>query len=190
MNRQKKTSLRTRLLLLVTFIVLLGYALTLTLLSRQSSAMQYRTALQYTTQLAISEGSKATHNLEQGLDVARTLAQALGGMKITGLADRAQANALLKGVLNANPEFLGVWTGWEPDAFDAKTANTPACPATTPLAATCPPGIAAATAPPYKSSHWSITTNLALATFINWPKPADKKPCWSPIPINWPAKPC
>ena len=39
MNRQKKTSLRTRLLLLVTFIVLLGYALTLTLLSRQSSAM-------------------------------------------------------------------------------------------------------------------------------------------------------
>ena len=116
-------SLRTRLLLLVTFIVLLGYALTLTLLSRQSSAMQYRTALQYTTQLAISEGSKATHNLEQGLDVARTLAQALGGMKITGLADRAQANALLKGVLNANPEFLGVWTGWEPDAFDGQDSE-------------------------------------------------------------------
>ena len=115
--------MRTRLLLLVTFIVLLGYALTLTLLSRQSSAMQYRTALQYTTQLAISEGSKATHNLEQGLDVARTLAQALGGMKITGLADRAQANALLKGVLNANPEFLGVWTGWEPDAFDGQDSE-------------------------------------------------------------------
>jgi methyl-accepting chemotaxis protein len=120
MTHQKNMSLRTRLLLLVTCIVLLGFAITLTLLSRQTSTMQYQTALQYTTQMAISEGDKATHNLDQGMDVARTLAQALGGMKAAGVAHRAQADALIKGVLSGNPEFLGVWTGWEPDAFDGQ----------------------------------------------------------------------
>ena len=128
MSRQKNMSLRTRLLLLVTFIVLLGYALTLTLLSRQTSTMQQQTALQYTTQMAISEGAKATRSLEQGLDAARTLAQALGGMKTAGLADRAQADALLKGVLSGNPDFLAVWTAWEPDAFDGQDGAHPGLP--------------------------------------------------------------
>ena len=120
MTRQKNMSLRTRLLLLATFIVLLGYALTLTLLSRQTSTMQHQTALQYTTQLATNEGAKATRKLEEGLNTARTLAQALGGMKTAGLANRAQADALIKGLISSNPDFLGVWTGWEPDAFDGQ----------------------------------------------------------------------
>ena len=120
MTRQKNMSLRTRLLLLATFIVLLGYALTLTLLSRQTSTMQHQTALQYTTQLATNEGAKATRKLEEGLNTARALAQALGGMKTAGLANRAQADALIKGLISSNPDFLGVWTGWEPDAFDGQ----------------------------------------------------------------------
>ena len=120
MTRQKTMSLRTRLLLLVSFIVLLGYAITLTLLSRQTSMLQYNTALQYTTQLAISEGMKVANTLDHGLDAARTLAQALGGMKQAGLTERSHADALLKGVLSGNPEFLTVWTAWEPNAFDGQ----------------------------------------------------------------------
>ena len=120
MTDPQKMSLRTRLLLLVSFIVLLGFAITLTLLSRQTSTMQQHTALQYTTQLATSEGSKAARNLEQGLDAARTLAQALAGLKTADRADRATADALLKGVAEGNPAFLAVWTGWEPDAFDGQ----------------------------------------------------------------------
>ena len=58
MSRKKTMSLRTRLLLLVSFIVLLGFAITLTLLSRQTGKLQHRTALQYTTQLAANEGAK------------------------------------------------------------------------------------------------------------------------------------
>ena len=120
MTRQKTMSLRTRLLLLVSFIVLLGYAITLTLLSRQTSTLQYNTALQYTAQLATSEGMKVANTLDHGLDAARTLAQALGGMKQAGLTERAHADALLKGVLSGNPEFLTVWTAWEPNAFDGQ----------------------------------------------------------------------
>ena len=128
MTRQKNMSLRTRLLLLVSAIVLLGFAITLTLLSRQTSTLQYDTALRYTTQLATNEGNKAARTLELGLDTARTLAHALTGLKAAGLTERAGADALLKGVLNDNPGFLAVWTVWEPDAFDGQDstyANTP-----------------------------------------------------------------
>ncbi len=128
MTRQKNTSLRTRLLLLVSAIVLLGFAITLTLVSRQTSTLQYQTSLQYTTQLATNEGNKAARTLELGLDAARTLAHALTGLKAAGLTERAAANALLKGVLNGNPGFLAVWTAWEPDAFDGQDSTHASTP--------------------------------------------------------------
>ncbi len=123
MTTHQKMSLRARLLLLVTLIVLVGYAITLTVLSRQSGNLQHKTALQYTTQLASSEGAKVALSLERALDSARTLAQGLGSLQSAGLADRASADALLQGVLVGNPGFLGVWTGWEPNAFDDKDSE-------------------------------------------------------------------
>ena len=123
MTTHKKMSLRARLLLLVTLIVLVGYAVTLTVLSRQAGNLQQKTALQYTTQLASSEGAKVALRLERALDSARTLAQGLGSLQSAGRADRASADALLQGVLVGNPGFLGVWTGWEPNAFDGKDSE-------------------------------------------------------------------
>ena len=123
MSRKKTMSLRTRLLLLVSFIVLLGFAITLTLLSRQTGKLQQRTALQYTTQLAANEGAKATRHLEHAMDAARTIAHALKGLKADSLAERSNANALLKGVLHENPSFLAVWTAWEPNAFDGQDSS-------------------------------------------------------------------
>ena len=123
MTTHQKMSLRARLLLLVTLIVLVGYAVTLTVLSRQAGNLQQKTALQYTTQLASSEGAKVALRLERALDSARTLAQGLGSLQSAGRADRASADALLQGVLVGNPGFLGVWTGWEPNAFDGKDSE-------------------------------------------------------------------
>ena len=179
MSRKKTMSLRTRLLLLVSFIVLLGFAITLTLLSRQTGKLQHRTALQYTTQLAANEGAKATRHLEHAMDAARTIAHALKGLKADSLAERSNANALLKGVLHENPSFLAVWTAWEPNAFDGQDSSFSGGSGHDATgAATCPIGAGAATAR-CTTSHWSITKNPAWATFIYWPKPADKKPCWS-----------
>jgi len=59
--------------------------------------------------------------VEVALDSARTLAQVFetAADKSAGFAmGREQANAILNGLLEQNPEFLGVWTCWEPDAFD------------------------------------------------------------------------
>lgn len=61
--------------------------------------------------------------MEVALDSARTLAQVFEtakDMQASFELGRDQANAILRGVLNQNPEFLGVWTCWEPDAFDGR----------------------------------------------------------------------
>ncbi len=67
--------------------------------------------------------------IEKALHTARTLAQSFSAMKTQGAQwDRADVNAILNQVLLDNPDFLGVYTLWEPNAFDGQDsqyANTP-----------------------------------------------------------------
>jgi methyl-accepting chemotaxis protein len=67
--------------------------------------------------------------IEKALNTARTLAQSLSAMKTQDIQlDRAGVNAMLKQVLVDNPNYLGVYTLWEPNAFDGKDSqyvNTP-----------------------------------------------------------------
>ena len=116
-------SLRAKLLLLVVCIVLLGFALTVAVLTRQASAMQQNTALLYAEELAARNAAQVAADLEGALLAARTLAHALGGMKAAGRAERVAADALIQGVLAGSPRFLGVWTAWEPNAFDGRDAE-------------------------------------------------------------------
>lgn len=51
---------------------------------------------------------------------AGRLASLLGSMKTLGVQDREVYNTVLRGVLEANPEFLGVWTVWRPNALDGR----------------------------------------------------------------------
>jgi methyl-accepting chemotaxis protein len=118
-----RLSLRAKLLWLVVCIVLLGFALTLAVLARQASAMQHKTALLYAEELAARNAGQVAAELEGALLAARTLAHALGGMQAAGRPERAAADAMVKGVLAGSPRFLGVWTAWEPNAFDGRDAE-------------------------------------------------------------------
>ncbi|WP_063887589.1 methyl-accepting chemotaxis protein [Pseudorhodoferax sp. Leaf265] len=115
--------LRTKLLLLVGGVVLLGFAVTVTVLTRQAGALQRSTALHYAEELAARNAAQVEADLDEAMLAARTVSQALGGLQAGGHADRAAADALLKGVLGGNPRFLGVWTAWEPNAFDNRDAE-------------------------------------------------------------------
>jgi len=116
-------SLRVKLLLLVASIVVVGFAATIGVLANQASTMQNKVALQYAEQLAKRHASDVSASVEQAMGSARILAQSLGSIKAAGLADRAVADAQIKGILAGNPGFLGVWTGWEPNAFDGKDSD-------------------------------------------------------------------
>ncbi len=85
-----------------------------------------RTTEDYARSLAQQYANSIKADMEVAMDAARTLAQSLQGVKNpeVGLEiDRDQVNGLLKTVLTENPDFLGVYTAWEPNAFDELDAG-------------------------------------------------------------------
>lgn len=111
-------SLNTKMMSII-LLVVVSYVITLWVLNSEASRMQHGLATEYAEELAQHEAYKVKGRLEVAMNASRTLAQALAGLrKVNG--NRATSDALLREVLDANPAFLGVWTGWEPNAFDGK----------------------------------------------------------------------
>ena len=123
MFAKARMRLRSRVLLMVIGVVLIGFAVTISVLTYRASTSQHAIAQQYAEQLAKHEAIQVAEELNQALDAARTVAQALTGMKVAGIANRNAADEILKGVMAGSPAFLGIWTGWEPNAFDGKDAD-------------------------------------------------------------------
>ena len=61
--------------------------------------------------------------LGHGIDVARTMSHTYEGMLKNGNPSRDAVISIMKTVLEQNPVFLGVWTVWEPNAFDGKDSE-------------------------------------------------------------------
>ena len=118
----RKQSLRAQLLWSVVTIVLLGFAITFTVLTLQSSRLQKDQANQYAQELAQRQAGHISATLDEAMLSARVLAHALGELKAQGLTNRNAANSLIKGALAGNPRLLAVWSGWEPNAFDGQDA--------------------------------------------------------------------
>jgi len=76
----------------------------------------YRDAGQFAQRHALEAG----RHLNEALLAARTVSQALEGMKTAWVDDRSLYSSILKQVLTANTNFLAVWSGWQPDALDGK----------------------------------------------------------------------
>ncbi len=77
---------------------------------------------------AESQAAIIKAQIEVGMDTARALAQAFSVVTVDDMRlSRDQVNAMLRQVLIDNPDFLGTYTLWEPNAFDgldAEYANT------------------------------------------------------------------
>ena len=71
---------------------------------------------------------KIKAELEVGLDSARILADVLSGIKDQDInlnIDRDRINGILRGILEGNERFLGVYTCWEPNALDGLEGEDP-----------------------------------------------------------------
>lgn len=67
------------------------------------------------------------------VSTARTLADTFSAMRELGIRDRRLFDDILRETLSQNPEYLGVWTVWEPNALDGRDsdfANAPGHDAT------------------------------------------------------------
>jgi methyl-accepting chemotaxis protein len=120
--KSNNLSLRARLLWWIAVTVSGGLLLSVAVILQGASGMRQRDALDYVEQLARSRANLAQQALDEASVAARTVAQSLRGMKQAGRSDRTAADALLRGALEGTPGFVGVWTGWEPNAFDGQDA--------------------------------------------------------------------
>jgi methyl-accepting chemotaxis protein len=81
-------------------------------LRQESHVLQLETARTYAA------------DVKSRLDVARKtadgVAASLTALHSSGFTSRAAYDAMLKSVLDANPNLLAVWTGWEPNALDGR----------------------------------------------------------------------
>jgi methyl-accepting chemotaxis protein len=65
-------------------------------------------------------GAVVQAEIQTAMDAARTIAQAVEGMKGRGVPQRDMVDGILKNVLERYPSFLAVWSCWEPNALDGK----------------------------------------------------------------------
>jgi methyl-accepting chemotaxis protein len=126
-------SLATKLLVALCSVISIALGILVLVVSRQSSRVAEEQANQMVTQMAERYARMVNSELDTAFMPVRTLAQTLAAQKAAGLADRRLADAALRQVAEANPKVLGIWTTWEPNAFDgldAKYVNTPGSDAT------------------------------------------------------------
>ncbi|WP_224367802.1 methyl-accepting chemotaxis protein [Hyalangium versicolor] len=83
--------------------------------------------------LATYQAILLKNRLDGAMLPVRTIAQVFASQKAVGATDRRHADMLLRKAVEGNPELLGFWTVWEPNAFDGRDAsfvNTPGTDAT------------------------------------------------------------
>lgn len=111
---QGKITVLVLTVVLGAFVVIIG---TSTYMNRKESVEQAR-------QLAISRSKEYANDIKTGFEIAlesaRTLAYVMEGITENGDGDRELVNRLLVQTLSKHPEFIGIWTCWEPDAFDGQ----------------------------------------------------------------------
>ena len=105
------------MVLTVVIVVFAGMIGTISYMNRRESMVQARDlAMSRSTEFA----NQMKLRLDSGLEVARTLGHVLEGLVRTDEGNREMVNSILSETLKANPDFFGLWTCWEPDAFDGQ----------------------------------------------------------------------
>jgi methyl-accepting chemotaxis protein len=117
---KQRIGLKTKIMLpVITIVALLVIVLTVvTSWKMKSSASEE--AVSKSEEIANRHANSIAIEVDQALHIARTMSHTLSGMRKIGVLNRNSVNEMLREILARNPQFVGVWTGWEPNAFDGK----------------------------------------------------------------------
>ncbi len=121
-------SLKNRMSLAVNGAILLILALLTFLEVRQSGRIYREQALGKAEESARRHAYGISLELNQAVMAARTVALTFEGLRLQGVKDREVFRGILDRVLSANPDFLEVYSCWEPEALDGRDkefANLP-----------------------------------------------------------------
>ena len=119
MRKRYQLNLQQRLFLSVGGLTTLIFIFVIVYVASVTTKNEKEHAYSQAQDLATGFANKAQASLEGGMDAARTLAQSLESFEnIPKEARRPVIMAMLKKLIESNPNFLCIWTTWEPDALD------------------------------------------------------------------------
>ncbi len=112
--------LNTKLLLIILSTAIVIYAASIVYVSLQSKEMALQNAMKITDAYAREYANKINATLSLDMGVARSLAQTFTGYEKLEYEERRRLyiNALIN-ILEANKQYIAVWTSWELSAIDS-----------------------------------------------------------------------
>ena len=120
----KKLKLGSRMLLSICSVASIAFALTISYVTVNATKMAHATAIEEAQQLAHRYSEVAKAELDGALDQTRSFAFALKSIRVENVeTSRESIISMLKGIVEANPSFVGACTCWEPEAFDGKDSE-------------------------------------------------------------------
>ncbi|TDV09192.1 methyl-accepting chemotaxis protein [Paraburkholderia caballeronis] len=123
MFRSKRFSLRARLVTLTGLIVAAGFCVGIAVLTWQSGQSQRDSASLLANQIAQTTSGEIRNQLEGAFRISHALADAMAAVHEQADPSRPTADAIMRRVAESNPDYVDVWTGWEPNAFDGKDSE-------------------------------------------------------------------
>ena len=119
-DRLRNLGLRPKIaasIILVGFVVLLS---AVAFVGYKARSLALEEAKDKSIQIAHRWSAEVQSELQVAMDCNRSLAQAMEGMKNRGVPPRDMMDGILKNILERYPQFIAVWTCWEPNAVDGK----------------------------------------------------------------------
>ena len=125
----KKTQLKTRMILLISSVVFIAFAVSTTLITLRAGQMAREEAYDKAREIAHRYSSDVNNRMDVALSASRTIAGAFAAIKASDeKPDRKMFDAILMDVLKDNPDWMGTWACFEPnaiDGMDSEYVNTP-----------------------------------------------------------------
>ncbi|MEU8612298.1 methyl-accepting chemotaxis protein [Actinoplanes sp. NPDC048791] len=119
--RRPRFTIKVRVVASVVLVLVISMLAVVSYITGRNAADARRAGFAYAEEVAGRNAAQVQQQLATGLGTARDMAQVLQATAASG-GDRRTVNAQLQAVLSVHPEYLGTWTGWEPNAFDNRDA--------------------------------------------------------------------
>ncbi len=113
--------LRTHIMITIGTVVFLAFVVTIAVVIVRTNNLAEAETIGRAVEMANRYANSIKAELEVGLATVLTLSQAFEGIKKSGaMPDRRVMNEMIKKVLTDNPSYVGMSSGWEPDALDGR----------------------------------------------------------------------
>ena len=123
MSSFRRWSVAAKAALLIGVLTVLGFVVAGLLIYQRAASVAREAALLELRAVARAEAVAVADLLGEAALLNRSLAQQLLDESQREAPDRERANALIRSMLAPQRQFVGMATGWEPQAFDQRDAE-------------------------------------------------------------------